>query len=71
MANNNNNSNNLLVPQASSALNQLKMEAAQELGVPFSGEGYYGNLTSRETGSVGGQITKRLVQIAEQQLAGR
>lgn len=68
---NNNSSNNLVVPNAKAGLNQLKMEAAQELGVAFSGDGYYGNLTSRETGSVGGQITKRLVQIAEQQLAGK
>ena len=64
-------SNNLVVPQANAALQQLKMEAAQELGVQIPQDGYYGNYTSRETGSLGGYITKRLVQIAEQQLAGR
>lgn len=64
-------SNNLVVPQATAALQQLKIEAAQELGVQIPQDGYYGNYTSRETGSLGGYITKRLVQIAEQQLAGR
>jgi small acid-soluble spore protein B (major beta-type SASP) len=64
-------SNNLVVPQATAALQQLKMEAAQELGVQIPADGYYGNYTSRETGSLGGYITKRLVQLAEQQLSGR
>lgn len=64
-------SNNLVVPQANAALQQLKMEGAQELGVTIPQDGYYGNYTSRETGSLGGYITKRLVQIAEQQLSGR
>ncbi|EOS58708.1 MULTISPECIES: alpha/beta-type small acid-soluble spore protein [Paenibacillus] len=63
--------NNLIVPQATAALQQLKMEAAQELGVQIPQDGYYGNYTSRETGSLGGYITKRLVQMAEQQLSGR
>lgn len=64
-------SNNLVVPQANAALQQLKYEAAQELGVSIPQDGYMGNYTSRETGSLGGYITKRLVQIAEQQLSGR
>ncbi|MED5020180.1 alpha/beta-type small acid-soluble spore protein [Paenibacillus chibensis] len=63
--------NNLVVPQAKSALQQMKMEAAQELGVQIPQDGYYGNMTSRETGSLGGYITKRLVQMAEQSLSGR
>lgn len=63
-------SNQLIVPQASQALEQLKLEAAQELGVQIPADGYYGNVTSRETGSLGGYITKKLVQIAEQQLSG-
>lgn len=53
-----NRSNQLIVPQAQQALNQMKMEAAQELGVQLSPEGYNGNLTTREAGSVGGYITK-------------
>ncbi|OPA80001.1 spore protein [Paenibacillus selenitireducens] len=62
--------NSLVVPQSSAALQQLKMEAAQELGVTIPSSGYYGDITSREAGSLGGYITKRLVQIAEQSLSG-
>ncbi|MNH84774.1 Small, acid-soluble spore protein 1 [compost metagenome] len=64
-------SNNLIVPQANQALQQLKYEAAQELGVTIPQDGYLGDNTSRENGSLGGYITKRLVQLAEQQLSGR
>jgi len=63
-------SNNLVVPQARQALQQLKTEAARELGVTLPQDGYMGSYTSRETGSLGGYITKRLVQQAEQQLSG-
>lgn len=64
-------SNNLIVPQATSALEQMKFEIAQELGIQVPADGYYGNFTTRDTGSIGGNITKRLVQMAEQQLAGQ
>ncbi|SDO80396.1 Small, acid-soluble spore protein, alpha/beta type [Paenibacillus sp. yr247] len=63
-------SNSLVVPQANQALDQLKYEVAQELGIQIPQDGYYGYMTSRDTGSIGGNITRRLVQIAEQQLAG-
>jgi hypothetical protein len=66
----NRSSNQLLVPQATSALDQLKYEAAQELGIAIPQDGYQGNMTSKDNGSIGGNITRRLVQIAEQQLAG-
>lgn len=66
---NSGNRNQLIVPQATQALNQMKMEAAQSLGVQLQ-EGYNGNLTTREAGSIGGYITRKLVQIAEQQLSG-
>ncbi|MUG25463.1 small, acid-soluble spore protein, alpha/beta type [Paenibacillus macerans] len=71
MAQNNNSSNDLVVRQASGALDQMKYEIAQELGISFPQDGYAGNLTSYENGSIGGFITKRLVTIAEQQLAGQ
>ncbi|MNJ33678.1 alpha/beta-type small acid-soluble spore protein [Paenibacillus fonticola] len=71
MAQNNNSSNNLVVRQASGALEQMKYEVAQELGISFPQDGYAGNLTSYENGSIGGFITKRLVTMAEQQLAGQ
>ncbi|ANY65270.1 spore protein [Paenibacillus sp. BIHB 4019] len=63
-------SNTLVVPQATQALNQMKLEAAQELGVQIPADGYYGNISTRDAGSLGGYITKKLVQIAEQQLSG-
>ncbi|MBB6632740.1 alpha/beta-type small acid-soluble spore protein [Cohnella thailandensis] len=68
---NNSNSNQLVVQQARQALEQLKFEAAQELGIQIPQDGYYGNMVTRDTGSIGGHITRKLVQIAEQQLAGR
>lgn len=70
MPSNNRSSNQLIVPQAQQALNQMKLEAAQELGVQIPSDGYYGNVTTRDAGSLGGYITKKLVQIAEQQLSG-
>lgn len=66
-----NSSNNLVVKQATGALEQMKYEVAQELGINFPQDGYAGNLTSYENGSIGGYITKRLVTMAEQQLAGQ
>jgi len=62
-------SNNLVVPQARAALEQMKYEIAQQLGISLSQDGYYGNLLTKEAGSIGGQITRRLVQMAEQQLS--
>lgn len=60
---NNSGSNNLLVPQANQALDQMKYEIAAEFGVNLGAD-----TTSRQNGSVGGEITKRLVSFAEQQL---
>jgi small acid-soluble spore protein B (major beta-type SASP) len=64
-SNRNNNSNQLVVPGASQALDQMKYEIANEFGVNLGGE-----TTSRANGSVGGEITKRLVSFAEQHLGG-
>ncbi|MDQ6421785.1 alpha/beta-type small acid-soluble spore protein [Paenibacillus sp. LHD-117] len=69
MANNRN--GNLVVPQARAALEQMKYEIAGELGIQLPQDGYYGNMTTRDMGSIGGNITRRLVQMAEQQIAGR
>lgn len=63
-------SNNILVQQAKSALEQMKYEVAQELGIQIPQDGYYGNMATRDTGAIGGHITRRLIQIAEQQLSG-
>jgi len=73
MAGNNNSSssrNRVLVKEAKGALENMKVEAAQSLGVTIPQDGYYGNVTSRDAGSLGGYITKNLVRIAEQQLSG-
>lgn len=63
--------NTLVVPQARMALEQLKFEIAQELGIQLPQDGYYGNMTTRDVGTIGGNITKRLVQLAEQHLSGQ
>ncbi|MGF7036407.1 hypothetical protein J2T17_007470 [Paenibacillus mucilaginosus] len=65
----NQSSNRLVVPQASRALDQLKYEVAQELRIQIPQDGYYGYMTTRDTGAIGGHITRRLVQIVEQQLS--
>ncbi|MBL4935955.1 alpha/beta-type small acid-soluble spore protein [Clostridium sp. YIM B02515] len=62
-----NRSNRVLVPQAKEGLNRFKMEAAREVGVGLK-EGYNGDLTSRENGSVGGQMVKKMVESYEQGL---
>lgn len=61
----NNNSNQLVVPGVQQALDQMKYEIAQEFGVQLGPDS-----TSRANGSVGGEITKRLVTMAEQQFGG-
>ncbi len=66
MANNkNSNTNELLVYGAQQAIDQMKYEIASEFGVNLGPD-----TTARANGSVGGEITKRLVQMAEQQLGG-
>ncbi len=59
MSTSNKNSNQPVVPTAREALDKFKMEAAQEVGVNLK-EGYNGDLTSREAGSVGGQMVKNV-----------
>ena len=61
---NNSNSNRLVVPEAQEAMNKFKMEAANEVGVNLK-EGYNGHLTSREAGSVGGQMVKKMSEAYE------
>lgn len=61
----NNSSNQLLVPGVAQALDQMKIEIAGEFGVNLGAD-----TTSRANGSVGGEITKRLVQMAQQQMGG-
>ena len=63
--------NTPLIPQATRLLDQLKYEVAQELGIQVPIGGYWGTMTTRETGTIGGNMTRKLVALAEQQLAGR
>ncbi len=56
--------NNSLVPQAKEALNKFKMEAASEVGVNLK-QGYNGDLTSKQAGSIGGQMVKKMIQAYE------
>lgn len=65
MNNNSKSTSRLVVPGAKQAIEQMKYEIATELGVKMGPDA-----TSRANGSVGGQMTKRLVQMAEQQLGG-
>ena len=59
--------NQINVPQAKQAMDQFKMQAAQEVGVNLT-NGYNGHLTSREAGSVGGQMVKKMIEAYEQGL---
>ena len=62
-------SNKTLVPEAKKALEQFKMEAASEVGVNLS-QGYNGDLTSRQAGSIGGQMVKKMVEKYENEIKG-
>ena len=62
-----NNNNQLNIPQAREAMDKFKMQAASEVGVNLK-KGYNGDLTSREAGSVGGQMVKKMIEAYEQGL---
>ena len=64
------NSSKLNVPEAKAAMDKFKMEAASEVGVNLK-NGYNGDLTSREAGSVGGQMVKKMIEAQERQMAGK
>lgn len=68
---NNNNNNKTVVPGAKQALNQMKLEIANELGMTNYQQMDKGNLTARENGYVGGYMTKKLVEMAEKQMSGQ
>ena len=68
--NNSSNNNRVVVPEAKEAMNRFKMEVANEIGVPLS-NGYNGNLTSAQNGSVGGYMVKKMIEAQERQMAGK
>ncbi len=59
-----------MVPEARAALDNMKYEIASELGINLK-QGYNGDLPSRQAGSIGGYMVKRLVEQAERQMAGK
>ena len=63
----NKNSNKINVPEARAAMDKFKMEAAAEVGVNLK-QGYNGDLSSREAGSVGGQMVKKMIESDEKNL---
>ena len=65
----NKSSNTTNVPEAREAMDKFKMEVASELGVPLS-DGYNGNLTSAQNGSVGGYMVKKMIEQQERQMSG-
>ena len=61
------NSNQINIPQAREAMDKFKMQAANEVGVNLK-EGYNGDITAREAGSVGGQMVKKMIEAYEQNI---
>ena len=66
----NKNSSKMEVPQAKEAMNRFKMEVANEIGVNLK-DGYNGDLTSKQNGSVGGEMVRQMIKRQEQEMAGK
>ena len=64
------NGSRMEVPEAKEAMNRFKMECASEVGVQLT-DGYNGNLTSAQAGSVGGQMVKKMIEAQEKQMSGK
>ncbi|MBQ4088684.1 MAG: alpha/beta-type small acid-soluble spore protein [Clostridia bacterium] len=66
----NNNSNKINVPEARQAMKNMKQEVANELGITLN-EGYNGNLSSKDAGSIGGTMVKKMIEAQEKQMSGK
>lgn len=66
----NNNNNEVLVKSAKGALDGLKNQVAAQIGVTPPASGYWGDMSARQCGSVGGNMVKVMIQMAESQIAG-
>ena len=66
--NNSSNTNQMAVPEAKEAMKRFRNEVASELGVPLK-DGYTGDLTSRQAGSIGGEMVKKMIMKQEQQMS--
>ena len=64
------NGSRMEVPEAKEAMNRFKMESANELGVNLK-QGYNGDLTSAQTGSIGGEMVRRMIKRQEEQMSGQ
>ena len=64
------NNNRQMVPEARQALEDMKYEIAGELGINLK-QGYNGDLTSRESGSIGGEMVRQMIKKQEQQMSGK
>jgi hypothetical protein len=62
--------NRVEVPEAKEAMNRFKMEVANEIGVPLT-NGYNGNLTSAQNGSVGGEMVRKMIKRQEESMSGK
>lgn len=63
-----NNSNRVEVPEAKAALNRFKQEVASELGINLK-EGYNGDLTSKQAGSIGGEMVRKMIRSQEEKMS--
>lgn len=63
-------SNKTSVPEAKETMNRFKMEVASELGVPLK-DGYNGDLTSRQAGSIGGEMVRKMIKKQEEQMSSK
>ena len=63
-----NNTNRIEVPEAKEAMDRFKMEVASELGVPLK-QGYNGDLTSAQNGSVGGEMVRQMIKKQEESMS--
>lgn len=70
MSSNNSGSNKMEVPQAKEAMDRFKMEVASEIGVPLK-QGYNGDLTSKQTGSIGGEMVRQMIKKQEESMSGQ
>lgn len=70
MSNSNQSSSRMEVPEAREAMDRFKMEVASEIGVPLK-QGYNGNLTSAQNGSVGGEMVRQMIKKQEESMSGK
>ena len=69
-SNKNSSSNRVEVPEARDAMDRFKMEVANELGVNLK-QGYNGDITARDAGSIGGEMVRKMIKRQEEQMAGQ